>query len=101
MNESYIDFVEIANTGKTLVWKVVNKQGYSLGKIGWQGPWRRYVFYPMPNTLWDANCLRDVQSFITREMEKRKRVPIMKNPPSPPPPRLIKEGNIPKQLKDD
>lgn len=39
-----------------------------LGTISWYGRWRRYVFFPMQNTLFDVSCLREIADFINEQM---------------------------------
>ena len=68
----YLDFIQIRDTGKTKVWQVQNKSGAAIGKIGWYGPWRKYVFYPHSDTLWDNACLRDMVKFIEGRMAERR-----------------------------
>ena len=43
-----------------------------LGDVRWNGAWRKYCFYPAPDTLWDTSCLRCVSDFIDELMEARK-----------------------------
>lgn len=67
----HLKFIEIERKPKTKVWKVM--VGYlSLGKIKWYPPWRRYVFMPGRDTLFDAGCLNDIETFLNSQMEKRK-----------------------------
>lgn len=58
---------------KTKVWDVDSKSGAYLGRIGWLGRWRRYVFAPSPNSLFEETCLKDIAGFIEdRSVEYRK-----------------------------
>lgn len=43
-----------------------------LGEINWYAPWRRYVFLPNANTLFDAGCLREIVAFLDRLMAARR-----------------------------
>lgn len=43
-----------------------------LGDVKWNGAWRKYCFYPAPDTLWDSGCLQCVVDFINNLMEERK-----------------------------
>jgi hypothetical protein len=43
-----------------------------LGEIRWHSPWRRYSFHPAPGTLFDAQCLGDVQTWLTELMAERR-----------------------------
>lgn len=57
---------------KTKVWSVWNAStSVALGRIGWYPHWRRYVFNPASDTLYDASCLKEVVEFIEAEMAKR------------------------------
>lgn len=65
---TYIKFVEgpKSKSGKTQTWWIVQKQkDLHLGWVGWWGSWRRYAFYPKPNTVFEEVCLRDITAFIT------------------------------------
>lgn len=64
----WIDFVQMGRTDKTLIWDVVTKDGVVLGQIKWFGRWRKYSFYPKPETIYEQTCLRDIAAFIDSEM---------------------------------
>jgi len=60
---------------KTGVWNVYNQHsGVVLGQVRWFGRWRRYAFFPNPDTVWDERCLLAVTKFLQAQMERRKRV---------------------------
>lgn len=70
---TYTTFTEVRDTGKTKVWSVDNsKDGSHIGKIRWYGAWRKYVLCPASQTVWSADCLRDVAEFIERQMGARR-----------------------------
>lgn len=72
---NHLAFLEngTSDSGKTKIWDVVsNHTGEVIGHIKWHGAWRKYVFFPDPNTLWDVSCLSDILEFIKRQMELRK-----------------------------
>lgn len=71
MSKSFLTFKEVPAPGKTKIFEVVN--GQVLGKIKWWAAWRRYTFQPLANTVWDVNCLIEINNFITRLMEDRKK----------------------------
>lgn len=49
----------------TLVWRVVAKQGETiLGYVKWDTGWRRYVFAPLGETIFEQDCLRDLAMFV-------------------------------------
>jgi len=70
----HLRFDEVKDTGKTKVWKVVSTHANAdLGEIKWYYAWRRYVFYPDEDTLYDSRCLTIIINFINSEMEARKK----------------------------
>ena len=66
-----LTYKQTDDTGKTKVWSVA-ASGTPLGAIRWYSQWRRYVFYPHAGTLYDAECLHDITSFIEARMRDRK-----------------------------
>ena len=69
----FLNFTELPSKGKTQIIGVGNTSGSKLAYIKWHSGWRRYVFLPLPDTLFDAGCLKDILDFITELMEDRKR----------------------------
>jgi len=69
----------LSASGKTRVWGVLSSRwdihrgtvNTELGAIKWYAPWRRYVFFPDPGTLYDVSCLREIAAFIELQMEAR------------------------------
>lgn len=57
----------------TDMWQIRSMGGSVLGVIEWWSPWRRYVFEPSENTLYDVACLREIARFIEDAMASRKR----------------------------
>ena len=50
---------------KTRKWFVISREnGATLGFIAWHPPWRRYVFAPEPETVFEERCLRDLADVI-------------------------------------
>jgi hypothetical protein len=63
----YIRFEKGPPKAKTLTWFVVNKEsGEAIGEIKWYGPWRRYSFFPFPETVYESDCLKDIGWFLIR-----------------------------------
>lgn len=61
------------DTGKTQVFQVLAKQdGVLLGTIKWFGRWRKYAFFPEPETVYENDCLNDISIFISGLMLHRK-----------------------------
>lgn len=69
----YIRFIEepVPAGRKTREWRVQNKSGaVPLGAICWHNTWRKYVFEPAVDTLFDPDCLSIIAEFMrdhTRE----------------------------------
>ena len=58
------DLLGTSESGKTSVWAVRSKNGAALlGHIKWFGRWRRYCFFPEPETAFDEKCLREIAAF--------------------------------------
>ncbi len=77
----HIKFVEGPPKPKTLTWWVVNKYDDThLGWIGWFARWRKYSFFPKPETVYEEDCLRDIASFCEmKTKEHREEVKARKN----------------------
>lgn len=61
---NWIGFEERASkSGKTKIFDVFTVEEpnhFKLGEIKWHGAWRRYAFFPSPDTLFEPTCLRDL-----------------------------------------
>lgn len=74
----YLTFTEIPNPGrKTAIVKVTStSKKIELGTIKWYGKWRQYVFYPEPETLFNAKCLMDITTIVrglgSRQLQRRR-----------------------------
>lgn len=44
-----------------------------LGVIKWFGRWRQYAFFPETGTVFNTECLKDIQNHIKGMMEKRRK----------------------------
>jgi len=69
---AYLEFLEIKDTGKTKVFSIKSKHGYVLGFISWYSGWRRYIFKPSNETIFDVKCLEEIILFINELMTNRK-----------------------------
>lgn len=59
---------------KTKVYSITSKEGnYHLGMIKWYGAWRQYCFFSEQNTVWNRECMRDVEDFMQQLMDERKK----------------------------
>jgi len=68
----FLNYTELPSNGATIVVGVGNNSGDKLGYIKWRVGWRRYVFLPMEETVFDAACLTDITEFINKLMADRK-----------------------------
>ena len=49
---------------KTDIWSVfATASEVALGQIRFHGAWRKFCFFPAPNTMFDAGCLREIEKF--------------------------------------
>jgi hypothetical protein len=79
--ESWIKFEDCgqSKSGKTRIWRVmpigasdVSKPGALLGHVSWYSGWRKYVFAPNVNTVFEQDCLRDLADFCERVTKEHK-----------------------------
>jgi hypothetical protein len=60
-------------SGKTMIWEVLNRyDGAPIGRIAWFAKWRKYGFYPWPETVFEEVCMREISDFIVAETKKQK-----------------------------
>jgi len=77
-NESYIEIVRqgSSSTRVTDIFAVrARGTAATLGEIRWHWSWRKYCFFPKPNTLFDHGCLRDIANFCESETRKHRARP--------------------------
>lgn len=68
----YLEFKQVPYEGKTKRFEVISiKHGYTLGRISWYGGWRCYIFSPAFETIWNKDCLKDIQDFLQQLMDER------------------------------
>ena len=60
----WCSFVEagLSESGKTRVWSVLSGE-IRLGRVAWYAPWRKYAFFPVHQTLYEQDCLRQLAGF--------------------------------------
>ncbi len=76
VESKYLEFDWIGHTGKTDIWNVLSKSsGYILGQIKWYGAWRQYCFWPSPKTIFNPQCMEDINQVIKQLMEDRRKKP--------------------------
>lgn len=56
---------------RTFVYDIVDLRNGKLGVVKWFGPWRQYCFYPAADTVWNTDCMKDVQDFLSRLKQAR------------------------------
>lgn len=49
------------------------KKNQDIGMIKWYNHWRRYVFFPYVDTIFDSACLKEIVEFLDKLMTERKR----------------------------
>ena len=56
---------------KTDIWAVAEINAGSdvpdLGQVRFYPRWRKFAFFPFENTLYEADCLRDIAEFCQKE----------------------------------
>ena len=63
-----------SQSGKTLIWVINAKEdGAFLGSIKWFGRWRRYVFHPAAESVFEQDCLRDIATFCEQRTNDHRR----------------------------
>jgi hypothetical protein len=59
--------------GKTKTIFIINiHHDEVLGEIKWFSRWRQYCFFPNHSTIWNKDCLDEVNSVIKDLMDERK-----------------------------
>lgn len=59
-----------SKSGKTSIWYVQDAASRILGEIRWYAQWRRYALFPMPETVWEKECLRTAADFCEVQTNK-------------------------------
>lgn len=80
---SWIEFQHegTSPSGKTAIFTVAAKNGGgTLGSVRWWAPWRKYAFFPRPETLYEQDCLRDIAAFCERETRVRESASLGERP---------------------
>jgi len=70
----WLSIVVLDRTDKTTRYEVRNSENnVLLGIIKWFGAWRKYAFFPYPDTVFETQCLSDITQFLKDLMEERKK----------------------------
>ena len=73
-NNSYIKIKLARKNEKTNIYCVkTKKDDILLGFIKWYGAWRQYCFFPLNSTIFSSGCMKDINDFINKIMEERKK----------------------------
>lgn len=71
----YIGFILDEDRSQNRVtnwWNVRALDGTILGVVKWTSRWRRYAFFPEPNTMFEGECLFDITQFVNAMTTNRK-----------------------------
>lgn len=70
----WIELARASESGRTHVWHVRSKSsGDLLGRVAWFGRWRQYAFHPVGDTVYNAQCMRDLADFCEWQNREKKR----------------------------
>ena len=70
---TWIRFDELTPNPATKRWAVMPQDGSAqIGMVKWYGPWRKYCFFPMAETVYEQICLRDIARFCETETLKHR-----------------------------
>jgi hypothetical protein len=67
---THIRFIPAPPKPKTKVWWVVSKYDDThLGWIGWFSKWRKYSYFPRPDTVYEEVCLKEIADFCVGQTQ--------------------------------
>lgn len=68
-------FIDRPSNRKTPIYELCNAKNelIHLGKIKYNGAWRKYCFYPIDDTVFDSKCLKDIVDFMNKLNDERKK----------------------------
>ncbi len=71
--EGYLIFVKEFYPKRTtpIVYVKSNSNKRMLGEIKWYSPWRQFAFFPYQGTIWNPDCLLEINNKISELMEER------------------------------
>jgi hypothetical protein len=65
--------VDLKDGRKTKVWAVMTLDRTNcLGRVGWFSPWRRYCYFPHPNTVYEEDCLELIAQWCKAKTKEHK-----------------------------
>ena len=59
-----------SNSGKTKIWRILDREGGALGTVRWFSRWRCYIFEPALDTVFNSTCLLELHTFCGAETTK-------------------------------
>jgi len=69
------NFFCVSDSRKTKIFEITSvSSGIPLGYIKWYGKWRQYTFYPEPKTIFNKECLKDIEDYLTDINKEHKRL---------------------------
>ncbi len=73
----WIEFRDVSEhfpARKTRTWAVLPKAqpGAVLGRVEWYPGWRKYVFAPEADTVYEQDCLRDIAAFCEQQTREHR-----------------------------
>lgn len=70
----YIEFEIVERKPKTDVYNILSKsEGDVLGKVKYFPSWRQYTFFPEEGTVFSQSCLKDINKFLQKLKDDRKK----------------------------
>ena len=69
MDNQLLEFTDAgaSPSGLTRRWGVEGQGCIPLGTVAWFSHWRKYVFSPLANTVYDSGCLREIADFCAEQ----------------------------------
>lgn len=72
MPEKYLEFTgDKSKSGLTKIISIWSKGDNYLGQISYFSPWRKYVFMPGQETIFDVSCMKEIIEKIESLMRER------------------------------
>ena len=61
---------------KTKRWAIAADDGeIGLGEVKWLGRWRCYGYFPLNETVYEKQCLRDIADFCEKKTKEKREAP--------------------------
>ena len=75
MKEKWIEFEHYPpkQGKKTSLWIIKTKTDkLTIGLVKWHSAWRKYAFFPIQDSIWEEDCLKDISEFMEEETRKQR-----------------------------